>query len=362
MRKTLLYIILLGILAWGVYYFLVKRDDKGVYPVEEAGFNIKDTADIGRIFMADKNGNEILLDRTDTGWMVNGTYRVLDGTLNTLLGTLAAQTPLYPVTTAMHNNVIKQMAANSVKVEVYDRSRGKMRKFFVCGETPDRHGSYMLMEGAKEPYVVQIVGLNGYLTSCYSTHLRDWRDRTVFNFPAEEIKKISVQYPENPLNSFVITRAGKDLVVDGDSNIVKHAPLNMRRTDIYLKYFTGISAEGFTNGTGLPDTMIKASRLHCVMDVTTTKGINQHVDIYWMPLNRRSKNMVITMQGVPDDYDGDHFFAVLNNKKDTAVIQEFVFKKFFRKAYEFYEADPPPSKQPQVPVQQPTNVIMHKPS
>src|SRR6185312_6254615 len=152
MRKTLLYIVLLGILGWGVYYFFVKKDDKGVYPVEEAGFNIKDTADIGRIFLADKNGNQILLDRTDTGWMVNSRYHVLSSTLNILLGTLIAQTPLYPVSETMHNNVIKEMASNSVKVEVYDRGRNKMRKFFVGGAAPGIRGTYMLMEGAKEPY------------------------------------------------------------------------------------------------------------------------------------------------------------------------------------------------------------------
>lgn len=363
MRKTISYIVLLGILGWGVYYFFVKKDDKGVYPVEEAGFNIKDTADIGRIFLADKNGNQILLDRTDTGWMVNGNYHALRSTLDVLLGTLAAQTPLYPVSATMHNNVIKEMASNSVKVEVYDRGRNKMRKFFVGGEVPGMHGTYMLMEGAKEPYVVEITGFNGYLTPRYPVQLRDWRDRTVFNIPAEQIKKVSVQYPENPLNSFVITRvSGDSLTVDGDSNIVKHSPLNARRAHVYLKYFTGDDAEGYTNGTGVPDTMIKANRLHCVMDVTSIKGVNQHLDIYWMPLNKRSKNMVITMQGVPDDYDGDHFFAVMNNKKDTVVIQQFVFKKFFRKAYEFYEADPPPSKQPPIPANQPTNVIMHRPS
>jgi len=359
MRRTLLYIVLLAVLGFGVYYFLFYNRNESPYSVGEAGFTIKDTASIGKIFLADKHDNKLLLERTDTGWIADKKYKVLPSTLNQLLSTIAAQAPLYPVPQSARNVVIKGMAGESIKVEVYDRQGQKMRVFYVGSAGLNGKGTNMLMEGASSPYVVHILGFDGYLTTRYSPYLRDWRDRTVFNIQPEQIKRISVQYADAPLNSFVITKNNDSLTVDGDPNIVKHQPLNVRRARVYLKYFTDINAEGYTNGEYSADTIADPKRLHCTIDVTSDKGLYQHLVIYWMPLNRRSKNMVTSSQDLPDNYDGDRFYGLINNNTDTVVIQNYVFKKLFRNAYEFYEADPPMQEKPEQQ-QRPKNVLMHK--
>src|ERR1700761_9670815 len=129
MRKTLLYLIIFLVLAFGVYYFLFSN--KGLdFSRDEAGFTITDTASIGKIFLAEPGGNTILLERTDSGWMVNKQYKVLNSTLKTLMVALHSQKALYPVPEAANNQVIKTMSGSAIKTELYDRDGKKIRVFY----------------------------------------------------------------------------------------------------------------------------------------------------------------------------------------------------------------------------------------
>lgn len=341
MRKTLIYFVLLAILGLGVYYFLYKKEDN-TFAANEAAFTIKDTANIGKIFISGQRGISVLLERTDSGWIVNKKYKALKGTTNSLLKVLARQMPIYPVPKNLHNTVITGMSGTAIKVEIDNRQGEKMRVFYVGGETDNYKGSYMLMEGAQRPYVVNLPNFDGYLTPFYSFKIGDWRDRTVFNLAPDQIKSVSVQYPEHPLNSFVINQDKGKISVDAQADIAKMAPLNMHRASSYLKFFQNVNCEGYLADPAM-DSILKEVPKHCVMEVQGTTGQHQHLDIYWMPINKRSKNMVADAPGIPENkYDADRFFAVMNDYRDTIVIQVNTFKKLFRNSYEFYQADPPP--------------------
>jgi len=360
MNKTIVYLAILVILGFGVYFFLFSKRSDSPYNVSEAGFTFKDTGSLGRIYLAANDGDAILLDRTDTGWMVNKKYHVLPSTLNLLLNTLVKQIPLYPVTKNAYDIVIKNMSTEGVKVELYDREGKKVRVFYVGGASVNNTGTNMLMDGATTPYVVQVGGLTGYVTPRYSTNLKDWRDRTIFNIPAEEIKTVSVQYADLPLNSFVMSDINNKITVDADTNISRHLDtLNTRRGRLYLKYFTDVNCEGYLNGIRGMDSTLNVSHKQSTIDVTGFHGQHQHVDIYWMALNKRSKNVTESDPDVPDDYDADRLYAVINNNQDTVMIQQFAFKKIFRKAFEFYQKDnaAPPDQSKYV---QPKNVMIHK--
>lgn len=359
MRKTVVYLVILAILAFGVYYFIFNNNDNP-FGSSEAGFTIKDTGSVGRIFLAANDGESVLVERTDSGWMVNKTYRALPSTLNDLMTTLYKQSALYPVTQSAYDNVIKALSTDGTKVEIYDRKGKKMSVFYVGGTAVNDLGTNMLMDGATKPYVVHVQGFNGYLTPRYSSKLKDWRDRTVFNIPDNEIKSISVQYPGKPGSSFTLVRENGGFAVKSDTPIVNNKEaLNMRRVNAYLKYFTDIHCEGYLNGVREMDTTIKTAPKQSTIEVEGMHGQHQRIDIYWMAINQRSKNRVSSNSEVPDDYDADRLYAVINNNKDTVMIQQFVFGRIFRKTYEFFEKDvaQPANYNPN---EVPRNVIMKK--
>jgi Domain of unknown function (DUF4340) len=337
MKKTIIYIVVLAALGFGVYHLIFK--DRALFGADEAGFNIRDTGNVGRIFMSAKDKGNVLLERTDNGWTVNKKYPAIQASVNALLTTMFQQDAQYPVPKGMHNTAVKGLATNGVKVELYNRSGKKIKVFYVGGQI-NKTGTFMLMEGAKQPYVVHIPGFEGYLTPKYYVDQTDWRDRTIFNTPVAQLKSITVQYPSEPLNSFTLQRdASGKITVAANEELIKNKKLNERRAQAYAGFFTDVFCEGFLNGTvGIVGTLSQVPK-RCVIAVEDTKGTKQQADIYWMPMNKRSKNMLTPDPNVPDEYDADRAYAVINNNADTVLIQYITFDKLFRKAYEFYEVD-----------------------
>lgn len=340
MQKTALYLFFLLLFGGGVYYFVFNKKE-APFSEKEAGFQIKDTAMIGTIFLSVPSGESILLNRTDSGWALNKQYKPLSSTLNTLLTTLRQQQAVYPTPESAHNRVITQLAGNGIKVEVYDRAGEKIKVFYVGNEVHNYEGTSMLMEGADKSYVVKVGSFTGLVRSRYTTDMMNWRDRTVMDFKEEDIKTVSVTYPDAPLNSFVVNNNGGDIRVTADPGVIGTQSLNERRVKMFLGFFENLNCEGYLNGEVGLDSVISTLPKKCIIDITTHKGKHQHVDIYWMPQNQRSKNTDTTRnREVPRGFDVDRYYAVGNNYKDTMLIQDFTFDKVFRKAYEFYQADP----------------------
>lgn len=344
MRKTLLYIAVLALLGAGIYYLLPGSSSDSPFDPKEAGFTIKDTGSIGRIFLAAANGESILVERTDSCWMVNKQYKALNSTLNLLLNTFVKQIPLYPVTKNAYDNAVKTMSTHGIKVEVYDRAGKKMKVFYVGGTAVNNTGTNMLMEGATTPYVVESPGFVGYLTPRYATKIRDWRDRTVFSTPANEIKSIQVHYADKPQNSFTAFRNpdGSVAVTVDPAQIPNGQPLNLQRAEMYFRFFGNVNCEGYLNGLEDNDTTFKTAPKHSSVVLTTTIGKIQKVDIYWMAVNKRSKNQKQSdIDDHPDEYDSDRLYAVMNDYKDTVMIQQLAFANILRKAKDFYKKDIP---------------------
>lgn len=356
MLKTFIYLIILALLGLGIYFFILRKNDNP-FGASEAGFNFKDTAAIGKLFLATTNGEAITVERKNNDWLLNGQYKALPSTVHMVLGTLATQAALYPITKNGYDLAVRTLAADGIKVEVYDKAGKKMAAFYVGASSVGGTGTNMLMEGAKMPYVVQTPNFTGDLRSRYTTNFRDWRDRTVFNIPAKDIKNVSVQYTGKPINSFTISRENNTYTVKGDSQVTHNlGKLNTGRVSRYMNYFTNINCEGYLNGMQDIDSLLKMTQKRATIDVETMTGIKQHADIYWMPVNRRSRNRLTANADVPDDYDADRMFAVTNNNKDTIQIQMQTFNKIFRNCFEFYQEDNVAREVPAPP----TNVLIHK--
>lgn len=335
MQKTLLYLLLLLIIATGAYFFVFKNNTKNIFSDKEAGFNVYDTAMVGKIFLARTNGEEITLVRTDSGWILNNKYKAHTGVLNTFLRTLKLQQAAYPVPEELHNGIIKSMAGTSVKVELYDLKGEKMKTFYVGIEVGRSAGNYMLMEHAKRPYAVVIPNFEGILSPIYSTDITDWRNRNVFDLNPGAIKSVAVQYPSEPLNSFTVKNEDS-LEVETAPGVPGSNPLNQRRVKAFLGFFSNLNCEGFMMSMPKMDSIIASVPKLCSIDLVSKNGKEQRVDVYRMPNDQRSKNLLSPRD---DGYDIDRYYAVMNNYKDTAVIQSATFNKIFRKAYEFYQAD-----------------------
>lgn len=335
MKKTIIYLFIIAVLGLAVWYFIFKpaKAFNG-----EANFSVKDTNSIGKIFIARENGESITLEHRNDGWYLNKKYKAYYPAVHTLLEAIYGQNAIYPVPREQHNNVVKAMAGDGYKTEIYDRNGNRIRTFTVGGETNNGTGTYMLADGASRPYVVELPGLPLYLTPRYTTDEATWRDKSIFNFAAKDIKRATVQYFQFPINNFIINQNNGKITIDTDPQLTKNKQPNIKRASSYLTFFERVNCEGFTNGLVDIDSTLRVTEKRCIINVATLTD-SQNVTIYWMPLNRRSKNLLTPRQNYPNQYDADRSYAVFNNNKDTAILQNQMLDKILRAGYEFYEDD-----------------------
>ena len=81
-------------------------------------FSVKDTSCVSKIFLADRNGTSILLEKNKNKWILNKEYDVKKSSINILLSTIKDIRVHKSVPLNSINNSIKDLATNGVKVEI----------------------------------------------------------------------------------------------------------------------------------------------------------------------------------------------------------------------------------------------------
>lgn len=320
------------ILAAIAGYFIISNKT-GTIQQELRDFAVEDTASLYKIFLADKGSKQALLERQDDGsWTVNGKYKARKDAIRVLLETLKRMDVKAPVAKAAHDNVIKSMAAGAIKVELYIKGDDEPFKvIYVGGETPDHLGTYMLLENSSAPFVMQIPGFNGYLSSRFVVSEEGWRDRAIFNFssPLEELAYISLEVLDKPDESFKMELSGGQVTsVSGLKNNIS-IDYDTAKVLAYVSRFTQIGFESVVTGLQpeKADSILKAVPMY-ILNVRDRAGIEKSIILH--PMAASSDQLDIN--GKPLKYHPDRLYAqvVSAESNDFVVAQYYVFDRFIK--------------------------------
>ena len=83
----------------------------------EKKFSVSEIEKIDKIFLSDRKGNNITLQKDNNIWTVNNKYNVRNDAISTLLSTIKKISIQRPVPETGYNNVIKQLATTGVKLK-----------------------------------------------------------------------------------------------------------------------------------------------------------------------------------------------------------------------------------------------------
>jgi hypothetical protein len=340
-RVTLILVLILLLIAAGLFitnsYTTLKKD--------VSDFSVKDTASITKIFLADKNNNEVTLERSpEGGWNVDGKFTAQQAKVSSFLKTLADLEVRSPVPLIARNNVIKRMAVLAKKIEIYQMTprinlfnkiklfpHEKLTKVYYVGDvTQDNQGTFMLMEGAEEPYVVHIPNFRGFVASRYSTLKSDWRDYTVFKTPINKIHSVKVEFPFDPQLAY-------EFDVQDNQHIVLRSFQDNKVVEGYdtarvLNFLTGFEDIRFESLLAhliekkFIDS-VTASVPKIIITLTDNEGAINRVKIF----KKIGFAPVYAEDGAAmEPYDLDRGYALVNDDEDFVLIQYFVFDRITR--------------------------------
>ncbi len=346
-------IILIGVVAAVALIALVIALTGSKKATFSQDYHIKDTASVTRIFLADKQENEVLLTRTgDSTWVVDEQYPANQPLVDLLLETLNTMRIRQQVNRNAVPNIIKDLSARAIKVEVYqkvyiiDWFGGKLRLFphekktvtyYVGRETQDMMASYMFREGDKVPYVIHIPGFRGFLTPRFVTDPLKWRSHNIVDLDVHAIQSIHLDIPEMPEESFTIQRDGEGfcMLLQGSQRV---PGFDTARVAQMLSSFTWLNFDEFAAivPNSFADSCVSGTP-RTILTITDTAG---HITTLRTYIKYTNPKDLINMPDpeMYETFDLDRLYAIIDDK-DTVLIQYFNFDKILQPASYFMGED-----------------------
>ncbi len=312
MNRNRIYIVLLVALLviTGVLYY--QRGGSGSIKSELKSFAVEDTASIDKIVLSDKQGKVLTLSKKNKRWFANDSIAVRRDMMKILLETIKRVEVKAPVNKAMRANLMKQLATGAVQVEVY--TDGDLeRKFFVGGPTMDGFGTFMMLDGADDPFITHIPGFEGYLTVRFNTNALVWRDREIFRYAPQDIKIVRIEYPQNKESSFTLNIQGKDYVsLFNDAGDTAGGKINGEFLRNYLVAYTDIQYENMVDPSKIPNLseIMSNENLLAIITVYDKEGQKKTVELY----KRYFDGVKFLPKSEDYDFDRDRCFVRLNGK------------------------------------------------
>jgi hypothetical protein len=330
MRKNkltlLVFVVLAGIAAW-----LWFNRSSGTLKVPLKNFAVQDTASITKIFMADRKGNTVLLERKNTAqWQVNGRYYARPDGINTLLYTIKNVEVKSPVGKNLYNRIMTLMATNAVKIEIY-KEKELLKTYYVGHPTMDNLGTFMYLEGSSEPFITFIPGFNGYLTPRYFTNETEWRDRGLLKLDPKKILQVKIEDFARPARSMEVLRKPDStysvVLLKNNTPIVTEAS----RLRDYLMAFRAVNYHKLeTNLLEATKDSIEAAGPFAKLFIREERSEGFTMQLYRMPVNELTRQTHDEGTGKPYPYDLDRMYVRLPQDTTWYIGQYFHFDNFMR--------------------------------
>lgn len=314
---------LLVLLVLGLAYWLINKKPWGVNFKDIADFSIEDTAAIDKIFIADRNGKSVVLEKKGPQtWVINGNKLADFSKIELLLNTMKNVKVLRPVLESEHNTAVGDLATVGIKAQFY-ANNNVVKTVYVGSATQEQNGTYMLIENSSKPYATHIPGFFGFLTPRFISDSLIWRDRTIFNYTPDQIKSIAISYPNANLNfSIDNSNIQNPILLDANKQVKKVSdPLFLK---FYVASFKQFNFDGYYENQ---DPKLIDSIYHnvpvCTMNVVLTNGQSQSLKLFSKAIDKHTKQVIDESTGKMFDYDTERFWAFLNNDKSLIIVQQF---------------------------------------
>lgn len=313
-------------------------------------FHIEDTRKVVRIVMEDRDGYKSELTKAnDSVWMVNNEFVAAPQMVKTLLETLRDMRVREPVAKSAHANIIKQLSARHVRIDIYSQSYYinlgfiklfKKEKFektlYVGSQTMDNMGTYMLVKGTKNPCVVHIPNFRGYLSTRFDADPDDWKTHTIFKYHPSNIASIKVEIPSLEEESFEIYSEGETFhfrMLKDNKNLTSFDTLKVTSL---ISSFIDLSFERIEkNIPQVERDTIFAKSPSFIFTVKGKDGKTKSLRTY-MKMNEDSWVSEHDKDNFYEIFDINRMYGIMDGSKDTLILQYFAFDNLLKPASYYF--------------------------
>jgi len=329
--KKYSFLIALVLVLTGIVVIMAIRKSDSSLKRELRDFAVEDTAAIDKIFMVQKDYQQVTLTRTSNHWLVNDRYIARPDAIDNLLKTLKRIRVKSPVSKSMMDYAVKMLATRNTKVEIYD-GRKLLKTLYVGGPTQDQMGTFMMIEGSSVPFVVHIPGFVGYLTTRFFVNERGWRSTELFRYNFDDIAAVTIENPSSPQESFRLENLGSGVFsISSLSGRVNPGSMDTVGAKFFLSQFEKMNFEFVADSIPAHsrDSMLSHPPYR-ILTLEDRTGLKRTVKAWPRPGNGKVDN-----EGFLLEWDDERMWGLIDDK-DWAVIQYYVFNPVFLRFDDFF--------------------------
>ena len=338
MNKRTIYIIIITLLISALAIFTIMKKGGG-YIYND--FLISDTSTVEKIFMVNKKSEQLTLSKKEGNWVLKDGELAIGENVNILLKTLMYIDIRRPVSKSSYNTVVKQLATNSVKVEIYQKAplftflgikafvkTRKTKEFYVGSPTRDYKGTIMKMGDSEDIYITYLPGFKGYLTERFSANYSDWVNHNIFKIPIRSIVKVKVEFGQEPTQSYEIENIGnRNFNLISMHNGIQVANYDTLRLLETLSSFRSINFETLLDK--MPQKRIDSLSNSIPYRSVSVTTIDQRV-IRLRMYQRPNFDQKPDFKGNVFKHDMDRMYALVDGFAHPVTVQYFVVDKITR--------------------------------
>lgn len=318
----------------------------------DQNMHIENVSDINKFTITDKEKQKVTLEKqSDSLWVVNNKYEANYTLVKIILETFSDMRIREPLAKKARNNVIKDLASQGKKVEVYTKEylihwgfikllkREKLKRvYYVGAETPDEQGTYMLRKGDDEPYVVYIPNFRGYLSTRFTAFEDAWRTHEIFKYKQSEIQSIKIELPSDEKENFTLINNGKGFSFVNADGVTLHS-FDTTKVVALLSSFVSMNYERIAhNIPKIEQDTIFTKQPSFIISLTNNKGKTETLKTYvkLSDPNSIAKNDKDFYQ----IFDINRCYALSSELKDTLIMQFFTLDNVLKPASYFMTGAP----------------------
>jgi len=346
-QRNIIIIVLLAVMI-GLMIIIIKNKNNSTL---KQIFTVNDTETITKIYLADKTGNKLTIKKiTDSVWTLNDSDTANYSMVNMLLTTLKDMRIREPIPKPAHKNIMTAIATQRTEVQIYQeryaidfwfihlfKKERLTKTIYVGTETQDNMGTYMLLKGTNNPYVLYIPHFRGYLVTRFLPYIDLWKSHNVFRYKPQDIASLKIELPNREYESFElyqkdstfnfkILKTGEDLK---DFDTMKVAAL--------LSSFVELNYESLAkNITNMERDTVFAYQPLFKITVKDMKGKSRCLRTYAKLYNPDTWVLESDKDNFYEIMDNDRMYAIADGIKDTLILQFFVMDNILNPASYYF--------------------------
>ena len=173
MKRIGILLVTLLLLSGGAYFLYQKNkgSQKGMVTADR-GFTVESMDDITNIVIKHPKLQPIQFSKNGKTWLLNGKYLVNDAVFVNIERSLLDMKLLYVPPKAANNTVKESIGVYALEVSLYNNSDEPFKTFYISSDTQKGDGTYMLMKGEEQAYVMHLPGRMGGLRSRFEQPMK----------------------------------------------------------------------------------------------------------------------------------------------------------------------------------------------